>query len=117
MAGTTTFRRRDKKFSKKMQRTLDPSMLLSRGLSARFVGANVMQGITTLSKDEIEKAFGGTLSWERLDTKRACRIKHVIDRGGYRSPESEWPEIQAEMVETMAKLEASLKPGIDSLGL
>jgi hypothetical protein len=54
MAGAT-FRRRDKKFSKKMQRTLDPAMLLSRGLSARFVGANVMQSITTLSKEEIEK--------------------------------------------------------------
>jgi len=68
-------------------------------------------------KDEIEKAFGGTLSWERLDTKRACRIKHVIERGGYRSPESQWPEIQAEMVETMTKLEAALKPGLESLGL
>ena len=30
-------------------------MLLSRGLSARFVGANVMETITQLSKDEIEK--------------------------------------------------------------
>jgi len=68
-------------------------------------------------KDEIEKAFGGTLSWERLDTKRACRIKHVIERGGYRSPESQWPEIQAEMVETMTKLEAALKPALESLGL
>jgi hypothetical protein len=69
------------------------------------------------SKDEIEKAFGGTLAWERLDTKRACRIKHVIERGGYRSPESQWPELQAEMVETMIKLEAALKPGLESLGL
>ena len=68
-------------------------------------------------KNEIEKAFGGTLSWEPLDTKRACRIKHVIERGGYRSPESQWPEIQAEMVETMSKLEAALKPGLESLGL
>ena len=68
-------------------------------------------------KDEIERAFGGTLSWERLDTKRACRIKHVIERGGYRSPESQWPEIQAEMVETMTKLEAALKPALESLGL
>jgi hypothetical protein len=55
MAGNTAFRRREKKFSKKMQRSLDPAMLLSRGLSARFVGANVMQSITPLGKDEIEK--------------------------------------------------------------
>lgn len=68
-------------------------------------------------KDEIGKAFGGTLAWERLDTKRACRVKHVIERGGYRSPESQWPELQAEMVETMIKLEAALKPGLESLGL
>jgi Domain of unknown function (DUF4268) len=68
-------------------------------------------------KEEIEKAFGGPLSWERLDTKRACRIKHIIERGGYRSPESEWPEIQSEMVETMTKLEAALKPGMAALGL
>ncbi len=68
-------------------------------------------------KDEIEKAFNGALSWERLDAKRACRIKHVIERGGYRSPESEWPGIQLEMVDNMTKLEASLKPGLAALGL
>jgi hypothetical protein len=68
-------------------------------------------------KDDIEKAFGGTLAWERLDTKRACRIKSEIRRGGYRSPESQWPELQAEMVETMIKIEAALKPGLESLGL
>jgi len=68
-------------------------------------------------KEEIEKAFGGPLSWERLDTKRACRIKHIIERGGYRSPEAEWPEIQSEMVETMTKLEGALKPGLAALGL
>ena len=66
-------------------------------------------------KDEVEKAFGGKLTWERLDNRRACRIKHVIERGGYRSPETQWPEIQAEMVETMTKLEAVLKPGLESL--
>jgi hypothetical protein len=66
-------------------------------------------------KDEIEQAFGGTLSWERLDTKRACRIKHVIERGGYRNSESEWPAIQSEMVESMTRLEAALKPELESL--
>jgi hypothetical protein len=68
-------------------------------------------------KDEVEAAFNGTLSWERLDAKRACRIKHVIEWGGYRSPEPEWPVIQSEMVDTMTKLEAALKPGLGALGL
>ncbi|MEQ1904624.1 MAG: DUF4268 domain-containing protein [Pirellulaceae bacterium] len=68
-------------------------------------------------KDDIEKKFKGTLSWERLDTKRACRIKHVIERGGYRSPESEWPAIQTEMVDAMTRLETALKPHLDSIEL
>jgi hypothetical protein len=66
-------------------------------------------------KEEIEARFGGALSWERLDTKQACRIKSVIESGGYRSPESQWPEIQAEMVETMIRLESALKPALDAL--
>jgi len=32
----------------------------------------------------IAHATGGTLSWERLDNKRAFRIKHIIESGGYR---------------------------------
>lgn len=66
-------------------------------------------------KNECEKRFGSALSWERLDGKRACRIKHIIETGGYRSPESEWPAIQTEMVSTMVRLEAALKPAIESL--
>jgi len=69
------------------------------------------------NKEEIETRFGGALSWESLDTKRACRIKHVVERGGYRSPEAQWPEIQAEMVDIMTKLEAALKPELDALDL
>jgi hypothetical protein len=66
-------------------------------------------------KEEIERRFGGTLSWERLDTRRACRIKHTVNRGGYRSAEQEWPKIQAEMVATMTRLEGALKPALDAL--
>lgn len=66
---------------------------------------------------EIEAMFGGHLSWERLDGKQSCRIKSVIERGGYRSPEPQWLEIQSEMVAQMSKLEAALKPALESLGL
>lgn len=66
-------------------------------------------------KEAIETAFGGPLTWQRLDEKIACRIKKVVDRGGYRSPESEWPAIQLEMVEEMIKLDAALKPSLAGL--
>lgn len=68
-------------------------------------------------KIQIEKAFGDQISWERLDSKRASRIKWVGQRGGYRNPESEWPEIQNEMVDKMIRLEIALKPYLDSLPL
>ena len=69
------------------------------------------------TKDAVEKTFGGSLHWERLDAKRACRIKHVVDLGGYRSPESEWPAIQTKMVDAMTRLETALLPSIERLGL
>lgn len=68
-------------------------------------------------RSEIEKAFGGDLIWERLDGKRASRIKNVVAVGGYRSPESEWPAIQTAMVDSMVKLESALLPSIERLGL
>ena len=65
--------------------------------------------------EEIETMFGGKLSWERLDKKQACRIKYIIDLGGYRTPETKWPEIHLAMVSSMTKLETALKPTLESL--
>ncbi len=68
-------------------------------------------------KESIEAAFGGQLTWERLDEKRASRIKVQLQTGGYRNPVSEWPEIQKEMVETMIRLESALDTPIKALKL
>lgn len=68
-------------------------------------------------KKEIGEAFGGALLWERLDAKRACRIKHIVEIGGYRSPEVQWPQIHSEMVTKMSELEAALVPALASLEL
>ncbi len=66
-------------------------------------------------RESVEKAFGEKLSWERLDAKRACRIKFIVLGGGYRTAESHWPAVQSEMVSSMTKLEEALQPALDSL--
>jgi hypothetical protein len=67
-------------------------------------------------KDEIDRAFGGKLTWARLDTQQASRIEFTLP-GGYRSPEEDWPCIQAECVGAMNRLEKALRPFINQLKL
>lgn len=66
-------------------------------------------------KGEIEAAFGGELSWQRLDARRSCRIAHTVAVGGWRSDESAWPEIQEALIDGMVRLERALKPQVASL--
>ncbi len=66
-------------------------------------------------KDEIEGAFDGPLSWERLEGKRACRIRYTSEAGGYRSPEDQWPTIQDQIIDAMVRLERALRPYIAKL--
>lgn len=68
-------------------------------------------------KLDVERRFGGPLSWERLDNKQACRVKISIETGGYKSLEAQWPGIQSEVVDAMIKLEAALLPAIEAINL
>jgi hypothetical protein len=68
-------------------------------------------------KEEIERAFGGPLSWERLEERRACRIKTWVRSGGYRSPEDNWQTIQDEVINAMTRLEKAVRPFLKKLNL
>jgi hypothetical protein len=59
-------------------------------------------------REQIEGDFGGVLIWDRLDAKRACRIKHVFACGGVER-EDQWPELQQRMVDAMAKLSNAIR--------
>ncbi len=67
-----------------------------------------------VNMEGIEESSGGTLSWERLDAKRACRIKSEIIVGGYKD-EDRWAQIHDEMINQMINLERALKPHIQKL--
>jgi hypothetical protein len=65
-------------------------------------------------KERIEQEFGDHLDWQRLDDKRACRVRYVINTSGLSDREN-WPQLQMEMIEAMIQLQGALQPEIPKL--
>ena len=60
-------------------------------------------------KEEIERAFSSDLTWERLDDKKASRIKHQLDNVSIFNHD-DWNKIIKFMIDSMIKLRIALKP-------
>lgn len=69
-----------------------------------------------VQRSEIEAAFGGPLVWEDLPGRLGCRISCPV-QGGWRTPETEWPEFQDRLIDAMARLEKALRGPIQTLVL
>ena len=67
-------------------------------------------------KTEIEAAFGEPLEWQRLDAKRASRVRLLLAGGGLLD-QQHWSEIQDRMIDAMIRLERAFKPEIQRLKL
>lgn len=67
-------------------------------------------------KDVIEARFGGKLIWDEVEGRQRRSISVALP-GGWKSPESEWPEIQDRMIDALIRLEAALKQPIQDLKL
>jgi hypothetical protein len=59
-------------------------------------------------KEAIEREFGGPLDWERLDDKRASRIRKRFTNGGLAEPGT-WPQLHEEMIDAMIRLDNALR--------
>jgi hypothetical protein len=66
------------------------------------------------NKEEIEKAFGDKLVWERLDHRRASRISYTYVGVGYRDT-NQWDSLQEKMIDAMIRLERAFKKYIKKL--
>ncbi len=65
-------------------------------------------------RDELEEGFGEALEWERLDNKRACRIK--LERQANVFDREQWDEMIGFMCDAMCRLEKALLPTLDAVG-
>jgi hypothetical protein len=59
-------------------------------------------------KEKIESDFGGSLDWQRLDDRRASRIRYLVEKGGLLNKDR-WLEIQDALIETMIRFAKALK--------
>jgi hypothetical protein len=65
-------------------------------------------------RERIERGFGKALDWQKLDEKRACRIRYLIEDFGLVDVDN-WPELQKQMIEAMVQLQKTFKPEISKL--
>jgi len=67
------------------------------------------------NKGHIEEVFGGKLEWNRLDNKRASRIRKIYDYANL-NDEDKWDNLQEDMINDMIRLEKALKKFIHKVG-
>ena len=96
------------------QHTSEIELYIDRGRDADSENGEIFDRLEQ-SKAEIEEAFGEPLEWQRLESKRACRINKRYSLGGYREEEEQWQEIQDAMIDGMIRLERAFRPHIDRL--
>lgn len=95
------------------QDTSSAELYIDRGKNSEEENKSIFDQLQA-HRGEIEQAFGEQLSWERLDAKRACRIRASV-AGGYRSSEEDWKGILTTLAQTMNRLEKALRPFLKTI--
>ena len=90
-------------------------LYIDRGKGADEENTALFQQLQ-LRQEDIESVYGQALDWDRVEGRRACRIAHQVDVGGYRD-EDKWPAIHEAMIDAMIRLEKALSPHISKLDI
>jgi hypothetical protein len=65
----------------------------------------------TAQKQAIEKTFGNSLFWRRMNERRACSIQYVLPDSGF-DDQTRWPRNQERMIDAMVRLDNAFRPYI-----
>lgn len=65
-------------------------------------------------KRQIEKIFGGKLDWQKLNDRRASRIRKIYTYATI-NDKDKWGKLQDDMIDGMIRLEKALKNYINGL--
>ncbi len=61
-------------------------------------------------RKQIEDVFGQQLDWDDMGTAKACRIRHILNLGGYKNDRAQWPTIIEQAIDAMVRLEKTTRP-------
>jgi len=64
-------------------------------------------------RSTIEATFGGVLTWERLEDKKACRIKFENEFDGYNK--ESWDEMTRFLIDVMSRFERTFKAPLQKI--
>jgi hypothetical protein len=59
-------------------------------------------------REAIDQAFGDRLGWKPFLNNAPAQIWAVLSLGGYHSPEEEWPEIHAGMLQALKMIQSAI---------
>lgn len=68
------------------------------------------------NKSEIEEKFGAPLEWQRLDDRKGCRIRSLVEGLGLEDREN-WPNLQDQLIDAMIRLHKALQPFVQGINI
>lgn len=66
-------------------------------------------------KSEIEKQFGNKLKWEKINSRKSCRIQTTPKEKYGVDNEDKWDELQETLIDKMERMVLSFTPYIQQL--
>ncbi len=88
-------------------------LYIDRGKDKESVNKRIFDQLQK-SKASVEKIFGGPLKWDRMENRRACRIRKTYTEGNL-ADKATWDRLQEMMIDGMIRLDKALRPLVESL--